>query len=347
MGEGKAIPRPTSLTMHTILHVDLQAVVANWLRLRERHGADVAGVLKADGYGLGAVAVGRALMAAGCRHFFVAHLGEARVLRAALGPGPMVAVLNGFAGPAGDVWPVVNNLEAARAAVGPVLLHVDTGMARLGLDVAELAGLPPLDVRYVMTHLACADEPAHPLNGLQRERFAAVRAAFPGVPASFANSSGIFLGAGFGSDLARPGAALFGINPTPGRPNPMRGVLRLDAPIIQLRDVPAGTPVGYGATWVAPRASRIATVAAGYADGYPRSLSGRGVGVLAGRPVPVVGRVSMDLTAFDVTDVPAALGDMLTLIGPDNPPDLLAARAGTIGYELLTSLGSRYRRIYS
>jgi alanine racemase len=332
--------------MQALLHVDLQAIVANWRRLRDVHGADVAAVLKADGYGLGAVAVGRALLVAGCRHFFVAHLAEGLALRAALGQGPMVAVLNGFEGPA-DVWPVVNNLASARAAVGPVVLHVDTGMARLGLDVAELAALPTLDIRYVMTHLACADEPAHAMNAAQRERFATARAAFPGVPSSFANSSGIFLGEGFGSDLARPGAALFGINPTPGRPNPMRCVLRLDAPIIQLRDIPAGTPVGYGATWVAPRPSLIATVAAGYADGYFRSLSGCGVGVLAGYPVPVVGRVSMDLTAFDVTGVPAALGDMLTLIGPENPPDLLAERAGTIGYELLTALGSRYRRIYS
>ena len=333
--------------MQALLHVDLQAIAANWLRLRAVHGGGVAGVLKADGYGLGAAAVGRALVAAGCRHFFVAHLAEGEVLRAALGPGVMIAVLNGFAGSAGDIWPVVNNLAAARAAVGPVLLHVDTGMARLGLDVAELGALPPLDVRYVMTHLACADEPGHPMNAVQAERFAAVRAVFPGVPTSFANSSGMFLGDGFGSDLARPGAALFGINPTPGRPNPMRCVLRLDAPVIQLRDVAPGTPVGYGATWVAPVASRIATVAAGYADGYPRSLSGRGMGILAGRPVPVVGRVSMDLTAFDVTGVPVALGDMLTLIGPDNPPDMLAEQAGTIGYELLTTLGSRFRRIYS
>ena len=332
--------------MRALLHVDLQAVVANWLRLRRVHGGGVAAVLKADGYGLGAVEVGRALLAAGCRHFFVAHELEGEVLRAAVGAGPMVAVLNGCEG-GGDVWPVVNTVAAAGAARGPVLLHVDTGMNRLGLDVAELDALPPLDVRYVMTHLACADEPGHPLNGLQRERFAAVRARFPGVPASFANSSGIFLGEGFASDLARPGAALFGLNPTPGQPNPMRCVLRLEAPIIQLRRVPAGAAVGYGASWVAPRESVIATVAAGYADGYQRALSGRGVGILAGCPVPVVGRISMDLTAFDVTGVPAALGDMLTLMGPDNPPDMLADRAGTIGYELLTSLGSRYRRIYS
>ena len=345
---GKGLPRASlavHLIMQALLHIDLQAIVANWRRLRGIHGAEVAAVLKADGYGLGAAAVGCALRAAGCRHFFVAHLAEGLALRAALGPGPMVAVLNGFDGSA-DVWPVVNNLAAARAALGPVLLHVDTGMARLGLDVAELATLPPLDVRYVMTHLACADVPAHPLNAVQRERFAMVRQMFPGVPSSFANSSGIFLGAGFASDLARPGAALFGINPTPGEANPMACVVRLEAPVLQLRDVPAGTSVGYGATWIAPRDSTIATVAAGYADGYFRVLSGRGLGVLAGCPVPVVGRVSMDLTAFDVTGVPAALGNMLTLIGPDNPPDLVAEIAGTIGYEVLTSLGSRYRRIY-
>ena len=336
--------------MQAHLHVDLQAIVANWRRVGGVHGGLVAGVLKADGYGLGAVAVGRAMAGAGCRHFFVAQVGEAVVLRAALGPGVMVAVLNGFGvgEAAADIWPVVNTLEMARAhsGRGPVLLHVDTGMNRLGLDVAQLGALPPLDVRFVMTHLACADEPAHPLNAVQRERFAAVRAVWPGVPASFANSSGIFLGEGFGSDLARPGAALFGINPTPGRPNPMQCVLLLEAPIVQLRNVAAGGTVGYGATWVAPVDCRIAVVGAGYADGYPRSLSGRGVGILAGRQVPVVGRVSMDLTAFDVTGVPAAVGDMLTLMGPDNPPDLLAEQAGTIGYELLTSLGSRYRRIY-
>jgi len=227
-----------------------------------------------------------------------------------------------------------------------VLLHVDTGMARLGLEPAEIADLPGLDIRYVMTHLACADDPGHPLNALQRERFAQAAARLPGVPTSLANSSGIFLGAEFASALARPGAALFGINPQPGRPNPMRMVVRLEAPILQLRDVPEGASVGYGGTWVAPRPSRIAIVEAGYADGYFRALSGLGTGILAGRPVPVVGRVSMDLTAFDVTGVPAGSGEMLTLIGPDNPPDLLAEQAGTIGYELLTGLGHRFRRVY-
>lgn len=335
------------------LHIDLRAICANWHVLRERHvGGAVAGVLKADAYGLGAAAVGRALRDAGCRHFFVAHLAEALALRAALaGPGSMIAVLNGFPPGAAppDIWPVVNSLAAAHAHAGrgPVLLHVDTGMARLGLEPAEIADLPGLDIRYLMTHLACADVPAHPLNASQRERFARVRALLPGVPTSLANSSGIFLGPDFGSALARPGAALFGINPQPGRANPMRTVIRLEAPILQLRDVPEGASVGYGAGWVAPRPSRIAIVEAGYADGYRRGLSGLGTGILAGRPVPVVGRVSMDLTAFDVTGVPVGSGEMLTLIGPDNPPDMLAEMAGTIGYELLTGLGHRFRRIYS
>ena len=354
-GRAKPTPGPQAfpLTTPTLLRIDLRAIAANWHVLRERHaGGAVAAVLKADGYGLGAAPVGRVLCEAGCRHFFTAHVVEAVALRMALGDGPMVAALNGFMpgeAPA-DIWPVVNTVEAARAHAGrgPVLLHVDTGMSRLGLDVAELADLPSgLDIRFVMTHLACADQPAHPLNAAQLQRFRAVSAALPEVPTSLANSSGIFLGADFASGLARPGAALFGINPQPGQPNPMRQVFRLEAPILQLRDVAAGVSVGYGATWVAPRASRIAVVQAGYADGYLRALSNHGLGILAGQPVPVVGRVSMDLTAFDVTGVPAVLGEMLTLIGPDNPPDLLAERAGTIGYELLTSLGSRYRRIYS
>ncbi len=301
-------------------------------------------MVKADGYGLGAAPVARALRAAGCAHFFVAHAAEGVALRAALGEGPMIAVLNGFPpGAAPGCTPVVNTLEMAQAWSGkaPVLLHVDTGMNRLG--VPGLEGLPPLDIAYVMTHLACADEPAHPLNETQRERFAALRAQLPGVPGSFANSSGIFLG--YDSDLARPGAALYGIAPAPG-PNPLRCVLRLDAPILQIRDVPAGETVGYSATWRAARDSRIAIVAAGYADGYLRALSGHGMGILAGRAVPVVGRVSMDLTAFDITGIAARAGDMITLIGPDNPPDAVAERASTIGYEILTSLGARYRREY-
>jgi alanine racemase len=361
--------------MQAVLTVDLHAIAANWRDLAERHasagGGAVAGVVKADAYGLGAVPVARALAAAGCRHFFVAHLAEGIALRAALSPGPMVAVLNGFrpgADEGAGLVPVLNGLPdvaahaASAAAAGrpaPVILHLDTGMGRLGLDAGEQAALAEaaperlagLDLLYVMTHLACADEPEHPLNATQAARFAeAASRIAPGVQRSLANSSGLFLGPGFASDLARPGSALYGINPTPGRPNPMRVAVRLRAPVLQLRAIPAGATVGYGATWTAPRPSRIATVAAGYADGYLRALSGQGTaGLVAGRSVPLVGRVSMDLITFDVTEAPQVEpGDMVELIGPGAglTPDDLAARAGTIGYEILTSLGARYRREY-
>lgn len=352
-----------------MLRIDLSAIVANWRDLVARHGAPCAGVVKADGYGLGAAAVAGALQGAGCDTFFVAHLTEGLALRTALGTGPAIIVLNGFppgADEGAGLWPVLNGLSdvEAHAAAGradgvarPALLHIDTGMARLGLDAGEqrrlaedrgrLAGL---DLRHVMTHLACADEPEHPLNARQAQRFglAAARIA-PGVPRSFANSSGIFLGPDFTSDLARPGCALYGINPTPGAPNPLRQVVTLEVPVLQIRTIAAGDTVGYGASWAAKEPRRVATVAAGYADGYLRSLSGRSLALLRGRAVPLIGRVSMDLTTFDVTDVPEAqVGDSMMLIGgPGNTPDDIASRCGTIGYEVLTSLGARYARLAS
>jgi alanine racemase len=351
-----------------VLHIDLAAIVANWraLAARAAPGA-VAGVVKANAYGLGAARVAPALYAAGCRHFFVAHLAEGMALRAALGAGPMIAVLNGFAPGADEdaaLVPVLNSLgdvlahaAAGRSAGQPrqALLHLDTGMARLGLDAGEQARLSAdhsllagLDLLYVMTHLACADEPDHPLNAEQAARFARACAGLPKLKRSFANSSGLFLGADYASDLARPGCALYGINPTPGAANPMRQVVRLEAPILQIRDIPAGASIGYGASFVAARPSRIATIAVGYADGYLRCLSGQGVAAYRDMILPMVGRVSMDLITLDVTDAPGiAPGDVLQLIGGAAPsPDDLAARAGTIGYEILTSLGDRYRRAY-
>ncbi|MGG5888650.1 alanine racemase [Falsiroseomonas sp. HC035] len=344
-----------------VLTVDLGAIVANWRDLGARHGAAVAGVVKADAYGLGAGPVARALRDAGCRHFFVAHLSEGMALRQALGAGPDIIVLNGFPPGADEdasLLPVLNSLgdAAAWAGRGPALLHLDTGMSRLGLDAAEQAALAAdpvllagLALRFVMTHLACADEPDHPLNTLQAARFAAAaRMVAPGVPTSFANSSGLFLGPDFRSDLARPGCALYGINPTPGAPNPMRQVVTLEVPVLQIREIQAGDTVGYGASYTAPVTSRVATVAAGYADGYLRSLSGRSLALFQGRAVPLIGRVSMDLTTFDVTDFPELRpGDRLMLVGGDaNTPDDIAARCGTIGYEVLTSLGQRYHRAH-
>ncbi len=352
-----------------ILEIDLGAVVANWRLLGRHHpSGPVAGVVKADAYGLGAAQVAPALHAAGCRHFFVALPQEALAIRASI-PGAMLAVLGGLprgAEPdyaAHGLTPVLNScaeLDAWAATARrlgralPALLHIDTGMARLGLDRHELAALQAdhgrfagIDLRYVMTHLVASEDPADPINDHQCARFDAACAGLPPAPRSFANSSGIFLGAGWGSDLARPGAALYGINPTPGRPNPMRSPVRLTARILAVRDLQPGETVGYNATWRAARPSRIATIGVGYADGWHRSLSGRGRAVFDGTPVPLVGRVSMDLTTFDVTGHPAAQpGSTLELLGPAQTPDDVARDAGTNGYEVLTSLGRRFHRIY-
>jgi alanine racemase len=238
--------------------------------------------------------------------------------------------------------------------VPPAILHIDTGMSRLGLDARELAllqqdhaRLAGIDLRYVMTHLVAAEAAADPLNERQRERFAAACAGLPAAPRSFANSSGIFLGSGWSSDLARPGAALYGLNPTPGATNPMRLAVRLRARVLAVRDVPEGTGVGYNATWRAPRPSRIATAAIGYADGLQRALSNQGRAFFDDKPVPLVGRVSMDLTTFDVTEAPGVVpGAWLEIIGPAQTPDDLAVAAGTNGYEALTSLGRRFHRTY-
>jgi alanine racemase len=350
-------------TAQAVLDVDLGAIVANWQLLRDRHpSGPVAGVVKGDAYGLGAPQVAAALHAAGCRHFFVAYLDEALAIRAVV-PNAMLAVLSGLipgtddAYVAHDLTPVLGSLdeiERWRGRGREAILHVDTGMSRLGLDARELSELAQdhtrldgLAIRYVMSHLVSSEIPDDPSNQLQQERFAAARAMLPAAPGSLANSSGIFLGPAFGSDLARAGAALYGVNPTPGQPNPMRGVVRVSVRVLTVRDVPIGASVGYNGTWIAARPSRIATAALGYADGFHRSLSGRGSACFDGAPVPLVGRVSMDLTTFDVTDHPGVQpGCWLEVLGPHRSPDDVAAAAGTNGYEVLTSLGRRFHRVY-
>jgi len=322
-----------------ILEIDLGAIVSNWRLLREQHAAGpVAGVVKADGYGLGAGAVASALYAAGCRTFFVALLNEALAVRE-LVPDAMVGVLGGLIPGsereflAHDIVPALGSLgeldawTALARSYGralPAIVHIDTGMSRLGLDARELAALQQdharlagVELRYVMTHLVASEVADDPLNHVQRDRFAAACAGLPPAPRSFANSSGIFLGDGWSSDLARPGAALYGINPTPDVPNPMRPVVRLRTRVLAVRDVPPGTGVGYNATWHAARPTRIATAAIGYADGLHRSLSNSGRAFFDGKPVPLVGRVSMDLTTFDVTEAPGVVpGTWLEIIGP-------------------------------
>lgn len=354
-----------------VLTIDLGAVVENYRRLKAMLGAtECAGVVKADAYGLGAERVGPALAAAGCKRFFVALALEGVRLRRVL-PEAEIHVLGGVLAGSEDAFleqrlvPVLNGLAAvsswsalAKKRGLPLAadVHVDTGMSRLGLPPDELetlarepGRLDGIDVKYVISHLACADQREHPKNREQLEFFRRVRRRVPAGRASFANSSGIFLGADYHFDLARPGVALYGVNPTPGAPNPMAETVRLQGKIVQVRRVDSGDTVGYGAAHRIDAPGRVATVAVGYADGYLRSLSGRGTGYVGEHPAPLVGRVSMDLIGFDVSRVPDALaqpGALVDLIGPRNPPDQVAAAAGTIAYEILTGLGSRYHRVY-
>ena len=325
-------------------------------------------MLKADAYGLGAAPIAARLARAGCQHFFTATAIEAQTIRPHVGEA-MVAVLHGLSGGADafasdrDMVPVLNSLDEVKlwAAMGralgrrPAILHVDTGLSRLGLPPDELAALAAdpalldgIALLYVMSHLASGDRPGAATNERQRRRFATIRAALPERPTSLANSGGIFLGPGFASDLARPGAALFGLHPTPGHgANPMRPAVRLRAEVLQLRTIPAGARVGYDGTWRAARETRIATVGIGYADGWLRAGSNRHAACFDGTRVPLVGRVSMDLSTYDVTDAPGvAVGAMLDLIGPEWPLERVAAAARTAGYEVLTSLGQRAARTF-
>ncbi len=367
---------PEARLADAVLTVDLDAVAANWRHLRDLGRAagrpvDCAAVLKADGYGLGAQPVAQRLFAEGCRHFFVAHADEGIAVRQAV-PGAWICVLNGLpAGADADfvemrLVPALNDLaqvsawrSAAQRHAQPLdaVIHLDTGMHRLGLTAEEatlLAGdrmrLRGLRLALLMSHLVSAEKPADPLNREQLDRFRAFLARMPGAPASLANSSGIFLGADFHFDLMRPGAALYGINPTPGAANPMQQVATLRARILQVRQIDAMTGVGYNHDWRSARPSRIAVVAVGYADGYLRALGNRGELVIDNHVARVVGRVSMDLLTVDVTDLPEDAvrpGAFAELIGPSQTPDQVAEKARTNGYEILTSLGARFHRQYT
>jgi alanine racemase len=355
------------------LIIDLTAIQRNYRRLQAelRPGAECAAVVKADAYGLGVAPVAQALAGAGARRFFVAQFDEGLQLRPLL-PDAEIFVLNGLqAGletyfDSEKLIPVLNSLGEialwtahARAAgrALPSAVHLDTGMSRLGLPrgevetlIAEPQRLRGLDLKLLISHLACSDDPEHEANRRQLSLFRQWREKLPAAPASFANSCGIFLGSDYQFDLVRPGAALYGVNPLRNCSNPMEQVIVAEGQILQVRDVDRGTTVGYGATHrIESPAARLATVAVGYADGYLRSSSGRGLAYLGDRLVRVVGRVSMDLITIDVTDLTpdaAHPGAWVELIGPHLPVDDVAERAGTIGYEILTSLGRRYARHY-
>jgi alanine racemase len=369
-------PTPEDLA-GAVLTIDLVALQHNWRTLRARAGQAECGVaIKGNAYGLGTGPVARALWEAGCRSYFVARPKEGEELRAVL-PQATIYVLDGlFQGQAEfyaklNLCPALVSLSEAQewAAFGraygrklPSAIHVDTGINRLGFSMAEYHGLladsftmEGLNVTLLMSHLACADDPPHPLNQRQAEAFKAVRDRLPGVPASLANSSGIFLGKDFTHDLVRPGIALYGGNPTQKAANPMQAVAILEGAVLQLREVAAGGTVGYGATWQAARQSRIAILGAGYKDGVPRALSSREQGgpaqvFINGQRCPVIGRVSMDMMAIDVTDLAAGTvvrGTRAEIVGRNIAIDEAACWAGTICYELLTRLGSRYARLYT
>ena len=358
-----------------ILTVDLAALVDNWRTLaRQAMPSECAAVVKADGYGCGLEAVGAALERAGCKTFFVADLDEARRLRA-VAPEHAIYVLNGLMPGTGSAFaaikarPVIGSLVelaewdafcSTHKWQGGAALHVDTGMNRLGISIDDAAALAPRiraenhGITLLMSHLVCAEQPEHALNAKQVALFREVRMLYRGIPASLANSSGIFLGDSAHCDIIRPGAALYGVNPTPGHKNPMQPVVQLQARIVQVRKVARGESVGYDAIWTARHGTNIAVMAVGYADGLPRALSASDQSpgadaIVAGKRCPFAGRVSMDLTAIDVGQLPdgtAKRGDLVTLIGDGITVDAVANIAGTIGYEILTRLGHRYHRVY-
>ncbi|OWW22538.1 alanine racemase [Noviherbaspirillum denitrificans] len=352
--------------------MDLGAIRANYRFLQSKApGARCGAAVKADAYGLGAIPVAAALAEEGCRHFFVAHLDEGIALRPHLPASAEIFVLHGpLPGTEAEfvahgLIPVLNSAEqvagwrdAARVLARrlPAVVQVDSGMSRLGLSPSEVDAwladpgfLRGIDLRFLMSHLACAEQQDNPMNAAQLETFQALRRKLPQCPASFANSSGIFLGPAFHFDILRPGAALYGIAPVDGAPNPMRPVVTLQAKVIQTRVIERGDVVGYGASYRAPSRRRIATIGTGYADGWLRSLSARGFARVGSARVPIVGKVSMDTLALDVTDLaPESVlpGALVDLISAAQPVDEVAALAGTIGYEILTSLGARYHRDY-
>jgi alanine racemase len=338
------------------------------LRARLKRGASAAAVVKADAYGLGMAAVAPRLWRAGCRLFFVADLGEGMALRRAL-PAARIAVFNGFfAREARDyararLMPVLNDLgqlaawrRSPAARVGAAMIHLDTGMARLGLPAAEtqrLARTPELlegvTLAGILSHLACADDRASARNAAQLDAFRVLLRILPRAPVSLASSSGIYLGAAYHFDFVRPGAALYGVNPVPDRSNPMSQAVVLKAKILQEREVARGQTVGYGGTHRMARAGRVATVGVGYADGWLRSASGRASVGIGKRRAPVIGRISMDVMTIDVTGIDRVLtrpGRYVTLLDNAYGVDDFARDAGTIGYEVLTSLAGKHHRRY-
>ncbi|MES1158278.1 MAG: alanine racemase [Terricaulis silvestris] len=340
------------------MRVDAGAIADNWRFFKKRAPNSVcAAVVKADGYGLGAETAAHALAKAGARVFFTATCGEAVAVRQALGAGPQIFVLNGPQGSDLDdftlarLTPVLNSLPQIALWEGrsAAALHIDTGMNRLGLGLTDLGAaamaLKDASLALVMSHLACASTPSHGMNEAQRLRFMDAAKLFPSAPLSLAASSGALIGPEFHFDLIRPGIGLYGSGGLDENNPTLSVCATIEAPILQVRDVEIGQTFGYGATFVAPKKMRTATVAIGYADGVLRSLGGRGYGVLGGAKRSILGRISMDLIIIDVTDCPAAKpGAMVEFLGANAPLDEVAALAGTAPYEILTTFAGAVRR---
>ena len=360
------------LSSNGLLTIDIGALRHNYVTLQSlAPTAEMAAVVKADAYGIGADKAAPALYNAGCRIFFVALFHEALALRNLLPRDALVYVLNGLL-PSQEhlcseleIRPVLNSLAQIRGwnslgqSLGKKLnaaVQIDSGMSRLGLSSDELESLKSspdllkqIEIDFVMSHLACADEPDHPQNARQRDNFDTAVTIFGDVKHCFSNSGGLFLGEAFHKSIIRPGISLYGVSPVRSLQTALKPVVSLNAAVIQTRRVKAGTAIGYGANYVAPANMTLATIAAGYADGLPRSLSNRGAAYFKGTRLPIVGRVSMDSIILDVSALnedELQLGDMVELIGPNQSLDDLADAAGTIAYEILTSLGNRYKRQY-
>lgn len=338
------------------LEIDLNALAANYRALQARQpAAEIAPVVKADGYGLGAGRIAQHLMLKGARTFFVARRDEGVALRGHLGAAPVIYVLDGLDAPSAfavhDLRPVLNSVpQVALWAQAPGIkaaLHIDTGMNRLGVRPGDLAALPQTPAfSLVMSHLACADEPDHPLNARQLSAFRTAAATLPAAPLSFANSAGAFLGPDYGFDLVRPGISLYGGGPF-GAPHPdIAPVARLFGRVLQVRDLKAGESVGYGATFIAPRDMRLATIGLGYADGVLRHFGAGGFAVVQGEKRPLTGRVSMDAFSMDISGLDVAVDDWIELFGAHQAIDEVAAASGTVAYEWLTRIGQRVHRHY-
>lgn len=364
------------LSARSVLTINLDAIRANWAKLNQASGrAECAGMIKADAYGLGLEPIMRTLASEGCRTYFVATIDEGRRARL-VQPGAVIYILDGLLPGAEpnytgfDLRPTLSSLAEARdwAAYSrargrrlPAALHIDTGLNRMGLTETEIDALvaePQLfesfELTLILSHLACADTPANPMNEMQRQRFDFLRAKLPPAPASLGNTAATFTSPQFHYDLVRPGIGLYGGRAREDQPNPMRPVVTCAARILQVRELAPGASIGYGATYRVHRPSRIATLGIGYADGFLRGLSvaegeAGTMGYIGPYPVPIVGRVSMDFITVDVTDVPEALarrGAWVEVMGERITVDDLTDKAGTIGYELLTRLGQRVHRVY-